>query len=175
MLSHGTTCLHVGRWIPVVAYVVLRNLWPSARGRFLGLLRQVGKITLELYLLQVCPTAEHVKCVPIALEFSSCTALTSNVAGACVFVVTRFFPTLTIPRPPRGQHHLWLGSHAKTLLVVVPGMPMVNFALVSVGFIVAAHQVRIVRTSLQAETAGRRLTSRVCFVATCTARLLAPQ
>ncbi len=37
----------------MLVFVVLRNLWPAVRGQYLALLQDVGKITLELYLLQV--------------------------------------------------------------------------------------------------------------------------
>ena len=37
----------------MVLYVVARHLWYPARREFLGLFKSVGKITLELYLLQV--------------------------------------------------------------------------------------------------------------------------
>mmetsp|Transcript_42103 Transcript_42103/g.131826 ORF Transcript_42103/g.131826 Transcript_42103/m.131826 type:complete len:920 (-) Transcript_42103:866-3625(-) len=66
--------------VALLCYVFLRNALPVMRSYHSELLHDIGKTTLETYLL---------------------------------------------------QHHLWLTSNAKTLLVLVPGMPKLNFLLVS--------------------------------------------
>jgi len=40
-------------WMPIVAYVVARNLWPALRCRYVHLFAWLGKITLETYLSQL--------------------------------------------------------------------------------------------------------------------------
>mmetsp|Transcript_42104 Transcript_42104/g.131836 ORF Transcript_42104/g.131836 Transcript_42104/m.131836 type:complete len:614 (-) Transcript_42104:1776-3617(-) len=66
--------------VALLCYIFLRNALPVMRSYHSELLHDIGKTTLETYLL---------------------------------------------------QHHLWLTSNAKTLLVLVPGMPKLNFLLVS--------------------------------------------
>ena len=39
-------------WIPIAAYVVLRNLTPFLRARYVHLFTFLGKVTLETYILQ---------------------------------------------------------------------------------------------------------------------------
>ena len=67
--------------IPLLTYIYFRNLTPTLRSYSLRLLHEIGKTTLETYLM---------------------------------------------------QHHIWLTSNAKSLLVLVPGMPKVNMLVVTV-------------------------------------------
>ncbi len=76
--------------IPVYTYIFLRNLTPWLRGHTLELLHQIGKTTLETYLM---------------------------------------------------QHHIWLTSNAKTLLILIPGWPKCNFLLVSVIYVVLSRRL----------------------------------
>lgn len=73
--------------IPILGFVLLRNATPSLRSYYSDLLNQIGKISLETYLL---------------------------------------------------QHHVYLTSNAKTLLVLIPGYPVLNLVLASVLFICAS-------------------------------------
>jgi hypothetical protein len=67
-------------FIPLITYIFFRNLTPTLRSYSLDLLHQIGKTTLETYLM---------------------------------------------------QHHIWLTSDAKSLLVLVPGYPKVNMLVVT--------------------------------------------
>lgn len=71
-------------WIPMLSYIYLRNLSPWLRGHTLDLLHQIGKTTLETYLM---------------------------------------------------QHHIWLTSDAKSLLILIPGWPKMNFLVVSLVYV----------------------------------------
>jgi len=67
-------------FIPLLTYIFLRNLTPILRKHYLHLLHEIGKTTLETYLM---------------------------------------------------QHHIWLTSNAKSLLVFIPGWPKVNMLIVT--------------------------------------------
>ena len=67
-------------FIPLLTYVYLRNLTPTMRSYSMKLLHNIGKTTLETYLM---------------------------------------------------QHHIWLTSNSKTILVLLPGWPRINLALVT--------------------------------------------
>lgn len=73
-LQYNLTNSYYG-FIPLLAYVYFRNVSFTLRSYYLGTLHDLGKITLESYLM---------------------------------------------------QHHIWLTSNAKTLLVLLPGYPKVN-------------------------------------------------
>jgi len=40
-------------WMPIVVYIIARNLWPAMRVRYVHLFAWLGKITLETYLSQL--------------------------------------------------------------------------------------------------------------------------
>jgi len=75
-------------FIPLLAFVFLRNVSKTFRGYCLGPFRSLGRVTLETYLL---------------------------------------------------QHHLLMNGKSKTILVVVPGLPLVNLGVVSVVFFGASQ------------------------------------
>lgn len=77
-------------FIPVYTYIFIRNLTPWLRGHTLELLHQIGKTTLETYLM---------------------------------------------------QHHIWLTSNAKSLLVLIPGWPKCNFLLVTLIYVVLSRRL----------------------------------
>jgi hypothetical protein len=68
-------------FIPLLTYVYFRNLTPALRAYSLDLFHELGKTTLETYLM---------------------------------------------------QHHIWLTSDAKSLLVLIPGYPKINMLFVTV-------------------------------------------
>ncbi len=67
-------------FLPLITYIYFRNLTPSMRSHSLVLLNEIGRTTLETYLM---------------------------------------------------QHHIWLTSNAKTVLVLIPGWPKVNLLVVT--------------------------------------------
>mmetsp|Transcript_3255 Transcript_3255/g.4927 ORF Transcript_3255/g.4927 Transcript_3255/m.4927 type:complete len:540 (-) Transcript_3255:336-1955(-) len=86
-------------WIPLIGYIFLRNCSITLRSYHLELLTQMGKITLETYLM---------------------------------------------------QHHIWLTSNAKTLLVFIPGAPLVNFLAVSAVYLLLSHRLFRLTVGLRA-------------------------
>lgn len=83
--------------IPLLTYLFFRNLTPWLRQVHLGVLADIGKYTLETYLL---------------------------------------------------QHHVWLTTNAKTVLVFVPDSPKVNLVVVTfVYFVLARRLFRITMVS----------------------------
>ena len=76
--------------IPLLSYIYFRNLTPWLRSNTLDLLHQIGKTTLETYLM---------------------------------------------------QHHIWLTSDAKSLLVLIPGYPKINFLVVSVLYVIMSRRL----------------------------------
>jgi len=77
-------------FIPLVTYIFLRNLTPRLRSYSMELLHEIGKTTLETYLM---------------------------------------------------QHHIWLTSNSKTILVFLPGWPRVNLALVTYIYVILSRQL----------------------------------
>lgn len=85
-------------WIPLLAYIYFRNLTPSMRMWYSGGLHEIGKVTLETYLM---------------------------------------------------QHHIWLTSNAKTLLVLLPGYPKINMLLATLLFLFVSKQLYYITMSLR--------------------------
>lgn len=77
-------------FIPLVTYIYFRNFTPQMRSYSMALLHEVGKTTLETYLM---------------------------------------------------QHHIWLTSNSKTVLVFLPGWPRVNLALVTYFYVVLCRKI----------------------------------
>ena len=67
-------------FVPLITYIYFRNLTPTLRSYSLDLLHQIGKSTLETYLM---------------------------------------------------QHHIWLTSNAKSLLIIIPGWHKLNMLIVT--------------------------------------------
>jgi len=86
-------------YLPMLMYLYLRNLTPWLRGAHLGLWAEIGKITLETYLL---------------------------------------------------QHHIWLTSNAKTVLVWIPWSPKLNMALTTVVYVFCSRRLYRLTLSLRA-------------------------
>ena len=76
--------------VPVLSYIYFRNISPWLRNHTLDLLHQIGKTTLETYLM---------------------------------------------------QHHIWLTSNAKSLLIIIPGWPLLNFLLVSLIYVLVSRRL----------------------------------
>ena len=99
------TKLDYNQWHPfifpgfVLTYVYFRNRFAILRQYHLGLLTEVGKITLETYLL---------------------------------------------------QHHVWMADSAKSLVVLVPGWPLVNFVVVTALYFLLAKQLHTATSVLWA-------------------------
>lgn len=79
-LEYNQTNAYFG-FIPMIAYIYFRNLTPKLRSYSIDLLHQIGKSTLETYLM---------------------------------------------------QHHIWLTSNAKSLLILIPGWNKCNTLVVTV-------------------------------------------
>jgi len=77
-------------FIPLITYIYFRNLTPTLRSYSLNLLHEIGKTTLETYLM---------------------------------------------------QHHIWLTSNAKSLLVLVPGWPKMNMMIVTLVYFVTSRKL----------------------------------
>lgn len=84
---------------PMMAYIFLRNITVGARSYFLYYLGEMGKITLETYLM---------------------------------------------------QHHIWLTSNAKTLLVLVPEWPQVNMFVTTAIYIFLSRRLYRLTLNLRA-------------------------
>mmetsp|Transcript_10076 Transcript_10076/g.21267 ORF Transcript_10076/g.21267 Transcript_10076/m.21267 type:complete len:837 (+) Transcript_10076:3-2513(+) len=78
-------------FIPLLSYIYLRNLTPRMRSYSMELLHEIGKTTLETYLM---------------------------------------------------QHHIWLTSNSKTILVFVPGWPRVNLTLVTFIYVFLSRKLQ---------------------------------
>lgn len=76
--------------IPLLTYIFLRNLTPRMRSCSMEFMHEIGKTTLETYLM---------------------------------------------------QHHIWLTSNSKTILVFVPGWPRVNLALVTYLYVILSRKL----------------------------------
>lgn len=63
-------------FIPIITFIVVRNLWPTLRTHYIGLFAWLGKITLETYLCQL-----HVY-------------LQSNAAHLIVYIDSKRYPLL---------------------------------------------------------------------------------
>mmetsp|Transcript_7865 Transcript_7865/g.14820 ORF Transcript_7865/g.14820 Transcript_7865/m.14820 type:complete len:1065 (-) Transcript_7865:25-3219(-) len=68
-------------FVPLITYIYFRNLTPGLRSHSLKVLHEIGKTTLETYLM---------------------------------------------------QHHIWLASNAKSLLVLIPGWPKINMVVITI-------------------------------------------
>ncbi|KAL7542583.1 hypothetical protein ACHAXR_012101 [Thalassiosira sp. AJA248-18] len=88
-IAYNATNPYFG-FIPLVTYIYLRNLTPEIRSYSMVLLHEIGKTTLETYLM---------------------------------------------------QHHIWLTSNSKTILVFLPGWPRVNLALVTYLYVVLSRKL----------------------------------
>jgi len=77
-------------FIPLITYIYFRNITPTLRMYSMDLLHQIGKTTLETYLM---------------------------------------------------QHHIWLTSSAKSLLILIPGWPKLNFLIVSIIYVLVSRRL----------------------------------
>ncbi len=75
-------------WVPIIAYIYFRNLFPILRTHYLDLFAWLGKITLETYISQL---------------------------------------------------HIYMQDSAKSLIVYIPGYPLLNFALATVIYLCASY------------------------------------
>ena len=94
--------------VPVLSYIYFRNITPWLRNHTLDLLHQIGKTTLETYLM---------------------------------------------------QHHIWLTSNAKSLLILIPGWPMINFLLVSLLYVAVSRRLYTMTLFLRGMILPNNLTS----------------
>jgi len=85
--------------LPMLAYIFIRNITPSLRSSHLHLLAEMGKTTLETYLM---------------------------------------------------QHHIWLTSNAKTLLILVPGYPLINMFATTMIYVLVARTLYRLTLNLRA-------------------------
>ncbi|GFS25912.1 CAS1 domain-containing protein 1-like [Elysia marginata] len=79
--------------IPVLCFIILRNIHPFLRSYHIGLFAWLGKITLETYLSQL---------------------------------------------------HIYLLANARTLLTLLTGYPMLNFALATILYLVVSHRLFVI-------------------------------
>jgi len=85
-------------FIPLLTYVYFRNITPTLRSHGIKLWQEIGKTTLEMYLL---------------------------------------------------QHHIWLTSDAKTLLILIPGYPKVNMLVVTLIYFTTSRKLYSLTVSLR--------------------------
>eukprot|EP00050_Salpingoeca_kvevrii_P011938 m.19109 g.19109 ORF g.19109 m.19109 type:complete len:798 (-) comp3720_c0_seq1:88-2481(-) len=100
----------------IMAYVLLRNMWPWCRAVHSELMARAGRISLELFL---------------------------------------------------GQYHMWLAMDTKGLLVLIPGMPVLNAALTSLLFLMAASALSDAFQKLTTVIMGDSLSSALRNIAIC--------
>ncbi|CAN0589917.1 unnamed protein product, partial [Ectocarpus sp. 12 AP-2014] len=74
------------------------------------------------------------------------------------------------------QHHIWLTSNAKTLLVVIPGSPKLNMVIVTVCYVLVSRELYRLTMSLRGmclpdelSACLRNLAGIACTVAACVA------
>jgi hypothetical protein len=77
-------------FVPLITYIYFRNLTPGLRSHSLKVLHEIGKTTLETYLM---------------------------------------------------QHHIWLASNAKSLLVLIPGWPKINMVVVTIIYFLLSRKL----------------------------------
>jgi hypothetical protein len=85
--------------LPVLAYIFVRNISVTLRLYYSGFLAEMGKITLETYLM---------------------------------------------------QHHIWLTSNAKTLLVLVPDWPECNMFVCTLLYVLVSRRLYRITINLRA-------------------------
>mmetsp|Transcript_41224 Transcript_41224/g.87844 ORF Transcript_41224/g.87844 Transcript_41224/m.87844 type:complete len:1067 (-) Transcript_41224:249-3449(-) len=128
-IAYNSTNPYFG-FIPLVTYIYIRNITPRLRSYSMELLHEIGKTTLETYLM---------------------------------------------------QHHIWLTSNSKTILVFLPGWPRVNLALVTYLYVIFSRKLHkltlLLRGMLLPDDRGACINSLVGMAVTiagfyCTAFLL---
>jgi hypothetical protein len=106
-------------FIPLLTYIYLRNFTPNMRSYSMELMSNIGKTTLETYIM---------------------------------------------------QHHIWLTSNAKTILVFFPGWPRVNLALVTYLYVILSRRLHSLtmhlRGMLLPNDRGACISSLVCMAFT---------
>jgi len=91
-------------WMPIVVYVVARNLWPALRVRYVHLFAWLGKITLETYLSQLHillqSNAKHLVTYVAGYPFMnfSLATVVYLTASYQLFHVTTEFSAFLLPR-----------------------------------------------------------------------------
>ncbi|KAL3822907.1 hypothetical protein ACHAXA_010690 [Cyclostephanos tholiformis] len=117
-IEYNSTNPYFG-FIPLVTYIYLRNLTPKMRSYSMEFLHNIGKTTLETYLM---------------------------------------------------QHHIWLTTNAKTILVFLPGWPRVNLALVTYLYVLLSRKLHgltlHLRGMLLPNDRGACINSLVCMALT---------
>lgn len=108
-------------FVPLIAYIYFRNLTPWLRNHTLELLHQIGKTTLETYLM--------VRKKALILARLSRLCCNENSLTLLAFAIIL------------QQHHIWLTSDAKSLLTLVPGWPKINFLLVSLIYVLLSRRL----------------------------------
>lgn len=88
-LRYNSTNPYFG-FVPLLTYIYVRNLTPTMRSFSMDFLHEIGKTTLETYLM---------------------------------------------------QHHIWLTSNSKTVLVWLPGWPRMNLAIVTYVYVKVARKL----------------------------------
>ncbi|XP_065834180.1 N-acetylneuraminate 9-O-acetyltransferase-like, partial [Oscarella lobularis] len=104
-------------FLPITAFVFLRNVPPFLRSQYSAFFAWTGKISLELFI---------------------------------------------------GQYHIWLANDTHSLLVVIPGYPLVNAVVTTFVFVCAAHEISSicgVLTSYAVTKDTRAMLKRIAAVA----------
>lgn len=148
-------------WIPITAYLIIRNCAPKLRLHSMGLYGWLGCITLETCKFFICVCVCFVAifyylvfmndCMDHHFRFlnESTSSLTCHPHGSEIqYTLLTWLPS------DIAQYHTWLLSKVPNsqpiyLLSFLPGYPLLNFAVVTGVYIFLSHRLFILTSTLR--------------------------